>query len=122
MCGRYRRKSDKQQIAEAFHVSGPSIDSLLLTPNDYIRPTTFQPIVRADDDGAPLIELARWGFVPFWQKGDKLPPTTFKARAEGIEKAPMWRHSLEAKRCLIPADSFLSGSISRRKAIQNTNF
>jgi len=44
--------------------------------------------------------------VPFWQKGDKFLPTTFNARAEGIEKAPLWRHSLEAKRCLVPADSF----------------
>jgi hypothetical protein len=34
MCGRYRRKSDKQQIAEAFHVNGPSVDSLMLTQND----------------------------------------------------------------------------------------
>jgi putative SOS response-associated peptidase YedK len=106
MCGRYRRKSDKQQIAEAFHVSGPRIDSLMLAPDDDIRPTTFQPIIRADEDGSPMMELARWGFVPFFHKAEKFPPTTFNARAEGIEKAPMWRHSLEAKRCLIPADSF----------------
>jgi putative SOS response-associated peptidase YedK len=63
MCGRYRRKSDKQRIAEAFHVNGSNIDSLMLTPNDDIRPTTFQPIIRADEGGAPFIELARWGFV-----------------------------------------------------------
>jgi putative SOS response-associated peptidase YedK len=69
MCGRYRRKSDKQQIAEAFHANGPSIDSLMIAPNGDIRPTTFQPIIRADDEGARLLELARWGFVPFWQKG-----------------------------------------------------
>ena len=106
MCGRYRRKSDKQQIAEAFHVSGPSLDSLILAPNDDIRPTTFQLIIRGDDEGTPLMELARWGFVPFWQNGDKFPPTTFNARAECIEKAPMWRHSLESKRCLVLADSF----------------
>ena len=87
MCGRYRRKSDKQQIAEVFHESGPGIDSLMLTPNDDIRPTTFQPIIRADEDGSPMMELARWGFVPFFHKAEKFPPTTFNARAEGIEKA-----------------------------------
>ena len=121
MCGRYRREADEQQIAEAFHVNGPSIESLMLAPNGDIRPTTFQPIVRADEEGAPFIEHARWGFVPFWQKDTKFPPTTFSARAEGIEKAPMWRHSLEAKRCLIPADSFSSGSTSRRRAILSTS-
>jgi putative SOS response-associated peptidase YedK len=66
MCGRYRRKSDKQRIAEAFHMDGPSIESLVLAPNDDIQPTTFQPIIRADEDGSPTIELARWGFVLFW--------------------------------------------------------
>jgi putative SOS response-associated peptidase YedK len=106
MCGRYKRKSDKQRIAEAFSVSGPSIEPLMVAPNDDIRPTTFQPIIRTDEDGLPTIELARWGFVPFWQKDGKFPPTTFNARAEGIEKAAMWRHSLSAKRCLVPADSF----------------
>jgi hypothetical protein len=38
MCGRYRRRSDKQRIAKAFHVNGPSIKSLVLAPNDDIRP------------------------------------------------------------------------------------
>lgn len=107
MCGRYKRKSDKQRIAEAFHVSDPSIDALMVTPNDDIRPTTFQPIVRVDEDGSPTMELARWGLVPFWHKGAKFPPFTFNAKAEGIEKAPMWRHSLATKRCLVPADGFL---------------
>jgi putative SOS response-associated peptidase YedK len=73
MCGRYRRRSDKQRIAKAFHVNGPSIESLVLAPNDDIRPTTFQPIIRASEDGAPAMVLARWGFVPFRQKGDKFP-------------------------------------------------
>src|SRR5450756_1648067 len=106
MCGRYGRNSDKQKIAEAFGVKDPGPASLILVPNADIRPTTFQPIIRANEDSEPALELARWGFVPFWQKGSKFPPTTFNARAEGIDKAPMWRHSLEKKRCLVPADSF----------------
>jgi len=64
MCGRYGRNSDKQTIAEAFRVKEDSgMASLILAPNDDIRPTTFQPIVRANEDGEPAIELARWGFV-----------------------------------------------------------
>jgi putative SOS response-associated peptidase YedK len=61
MCGRYKRKSDKQRIAEAFHVNGPSIDSLVVAPNDDIRPTTFQPIIRADEEVSPMVELAHLG-------------------------------------------------------------
>ena len=88
MCGRYQRKSDKQKIADAFHHDGPSRDSLLLAPNDDIRPTTFQPLIRADEEGKPAIELARWGFVPFWQKGDKFPPTTLTLERKGLRRHP----------------------------------
>jgi hypothetical protein len=39
MCGHYKRRSDKQAIATAFHVSG-NLDELQLAPDDGIRPTT----------------------------------------------------------------------------------
>lgn len=92
-----RRTSDKQQIAEAFHVNGPSIDSLLLAPNDDIRPTTFQPIIRADEDGTPM---------------------TFNARAKGIEKAPMWGHSLEAKRCLKDSGTKQENNLNKARVVR----
>jgi putative SOS response-associated peptidase YedK len=115
VCGRYRRIADKQTIAEAFQVHGPSLDTLVLAPDEDIRPTTFQPIIRSSRDGERSIELARWGFVPFWHKGDRFPPNTFNARAEGIEKAVMWRHSIHTRRCLVPADSFFEWKHIARK-------
>jgi putative SOS response-associated peptidase YedK len=46
MCGRYYRRSDKQRIAEAFHL-GKLPDEFVLPPWDYnVAPTTFQPVIR----------------------------------------------------------------------------
>jgi putative SOS response-associated peptidase YedK len=107
MCGRYKRKSDKKRIAEAMSVDGHVFEEPLADDED-IRPTSMQPIVRQNrDTGLRDLVLARWGFVPPWQKpGEKPPPTTFNARSEGVEKAPMWQRAFERHRCLVPADAF----------------
>jgi putative SOS response-associated peptidase YedK len=45
MCGRYYRRSDKQKIAEVFHIAHG--DDIILPPRDYnIAPTTHQPVIR----------------------------------------------------------------------------
>lgn len=49
MCGRYKRKTDKQAIATAFHVDG-NLDDVILPAEDDIRPTTIQPIIRLNKD------------------------------------------------------------------------
>ena len=107
MCGRYKRTIDKQEIAEFFHVNG-SITELPIVPEDDVRPTTVQPILRQNrDTGERDLVMARWGFVPGWHKPDeRFPPTTFNARSEGIEKAGMWKRAFATHRCLVPADSF----------------
>jgi putative SOS response-associated peptidase YedK len=107
MCGRYRRRADKQRIAEALHVDG-DLGEFDLLPDEDVRPTTLQPIVRENrDTGQRDLVMARWGFVPSWQKADaRLPVNTFNARAEGIEKAGMWRNAFARHRCLVPADAF----------------
>lgn len=66
MCGRYGRRSDKQKIAEAFHVKS-DISSLSMPPDDYnVAPSTFQPVIRESrDDGTREMTLMRWGLIPF---------------------------------------------------------
>jgi putative SOS response-associated peptidase YedK len=107
MCGRYRRKKKKDRLVEVMKAEG-AVFADPLAEDDDIRPTTMQPIVRQNrDTGLRDLVLARWGFIPSWQKpGDKLPPTTFNARSEGVETAGMWRRAFERHRCLVPADGF----------------
>ncbi len=98
MCGRYRRRSDKQRIAEAFE-AGMGLDELYLEAEDDIAPGSAQPVVLENADGMRQIERMRWGF----QLPDRF---LFNARSEGIETSRFWQESFRQRRCLVPADSF----------------
>lgn len=98
MCGRYGRRSDKQKIAEAFHVKA-SLDDIHFMPNDDITPGTMQPVVFSNDEGERDIELMYWGFT-FPRR------LTFNTRSDGILKTGLWKSSFENRRCIVPADRF----------------
>jgi putative SOS response-associated peptidase YedK len=98
VCGRYRRRSDKQRIAEAFHV-GMGLEDLYLEPNDDICPGSIQPVVLNNPSGDRELALMRWGF--------KLPDRLlFNARSDGIEQSTFWKDSFQQRRCIVPADTF----------------
>jgi len=91
MCGRYRRKSDKQCIADAFVVSA-GLEELDLVPEDDIAAGSIQPVISINQQGERQIELTRWGF--------KLPDRLlFNACSEGIETSKFWK------------DTFLKGRV-----------
>ena len=108
MCGRYGRKSDKQRIAEAFHVKS-DLSGLSLPPADYnVAPSTFQPVIRESrEDGSREMVLMRWGLIPFFTKdvSSTRGISTINARAETVPTAPTWREPFKKRRCIIP-DSF----------------
>ena len=107
MCGRYRRRSDKQRIAETFHV-GMDMADIYLEPEEDIAPGSIQPVVLAGDAGQCEIALMRWGF--------KLPDRhLFNARSEGIDRAPFWKDSFQERRCIVPADAFFEWSDTGQK-------
>ena len=98
MCGRYKRRSDKQRIAEMFQVS-VGLDELYLDAENNIAPGSVQPVVWMNNDGDRKIEMMRWGFnLP-----DRL---LFNARCEGIDVAKFWSERFRTGRCIIPADTF----------------
>ena len=108
MCGRYLRRSDKQRIAETFHVAKGLAD-LVLPPWDYnVAPTTFQPVIRADrDTGERELSLMRWGLIPYFARDLKtFALSTINARAESITTSAIYRGPFECRRCLVPADGF----------------
>jgi len=96
MCGRYGRRSDKQKIAEAFHLKA-NLDDIDFMPNDDITPGTMQPVVFSNDEGERDIELMYWGFT-FPKR------LTFNTRSDGILKSGLWKNSFENRRCIVPAD------------------
>jgi putative SOS response-associated peptidase YedK len=74
MCGRYYRKSDKQKIAEAFHLGNPSDLPLEVAPSYNLAPTTMQPVIVDDtDSGERSLRVMRWGLIPGWARDGKAP-------------------------------------------------
>lgn len=97
MCGRYKRKSDKQCIAEVFSVQ-VGLDDLPYEEGDDLRPQSFQPVILRNDAGERQIELMRWAF--------KLPDRLlFNARSEGIEQSKFWKDPFLTGRCIVPGDA-----------------
>jgi putative SOS response-associated peptidase YedK len=107
MCGRYYRRSEKQKIADAFHVS--KVDDFPLPPWDYnVAPTTMQPIIRANrDTGERELVQQRWGLVPFNTRSlaDLKGKSTINARAETVTFG-WWAQPFKKRRCLVPASGF----------------
>lgn len=97
MCGRYRRRSDKQRIADAF-AAGVGLEEIDFESGEDIAPDSVQPVVLLNEHGERQIELMRWAFrVP-----KKL---LFNARSEEITQTAFWKESFEKRRCIVPADA-----------------
>ncbi len=106
MCGRYRRRSDKQRIAEAFQVR-IGLEELYLAAEEDITPGSMQPVILKDGEAERKIEMMRWGF--------KLPDRLlFNARAEGIDTAKFWKEHFANRRCIVPADTFFEWAKAKR--------
>ncbi|MDR3741053.1 MAG: SOS response-associated peptidase [Terracidiphilus sp.] len=98
MCGRYRRRSTKEKIAELFEVEH-GLEELEIEPEDDIAPGSIQPVVYLTPEGDRRIAPMRWGF--------KLPDRfLFNTRSEGVEHSRFWQEAFRERRCLVPADSF----------------
>ena len=107
MCGRYYRRSDKQNIADAFRVG--KLPPGFELPHDYnIAPSTFQPVIRPDPESSEReIVMMRWGLIP----AKIADPDSFKtfstnARAETFVEKPIWRTPFPHSRCLVPIDGY----------------
>lgn len=97
MCGRFKRRSDKQRVAKVFKVTG-GLDETVFDAGDDLRPQSMQPVVFTNDAGERQMELMRWAF--------KLPDRLlFNARSEGIDQSRFWRDAFHTGRCILPGDA-----------------
>ncbi len=79
MCGRFKRKPDKQKVAQVFEVQA-GLEEADFAPGDDLRPQSMQPVIYTNKAGERQIEMVGWGF--------KLPaPLLFNARSESIAQA-----------------------------------
>lgn len=64
-------------------------------------------------DGAPQLDLVRWGLTPAWLTD--LSKTPAQARAETLAEQPMFREAFRLRRGLVPANGFYEWRGSARK-------
>lgn len=103
MCGRYVLFSDPEmteirQIIEEVQRNNPDIKT------GEIFPTNKAPIL-LQENGTLMPEAVKWGFPDFRSKG-----VIINARGETAPEKPMFRKSLETRRCIIPSCGFYEWS------------
>jgi putative SOS response-associated peptidase YedK len=107
MCGRYTLTRHDDVIEDLEASLGESAQGEWWKPRFNVAPTQPAPVVIASNGGARLVELMRWGLVPFWAgKPGAKPPLMINARVEGLTGKAMFRDALDRRRCLVPADGF----------------
>jgi putative SOS response-associated peptidase YedK len=113
MCGRYDNLIARDAYRGLFKANRLPKSNFPLRYN--IAPTDQIPIVRIDprDDEREVV-MARWGLIPFWMK-EKPKVPHINARAETVDKLPLFREAFAKRRCLIPATGFYELAATRRR-------
>jgi putative SOS response-associated peptidase YedK len=104
MCGRFTQAYSWAELREWFDLTNPAAPNL--RPGYNLSPTQQVGVIVPGAAGLEYRQM-RWGLVPsWWRKPLKEVPSTFNARAEGIEAKPMFRAAFRQRRCIVPVSGF----------------
>jgi putative SOS response-associated peptidase YedK len=110
MCGRYVTVSSPALLAERFHVDDIRLPEEPLEPSYNVAPRAEVPVVaeRRGEAGSHtrVLDLVRWGLIPFWAKDPKIGDRMINARADKILTSSAFKRPFERRRCIVPADGF----------------
>ena len=59
------------------------------------------------ENGKRIVRLVRWGLVPAWSEAPTNRFAALNARAEAIERTPMFAEAFRQRRGLVPADGYV---------------
>ena len=109
MCGRYRIKDTgklTEHLRQTFAI--PAWVKDRQGPRYNIAPSQDCLVIVAEQerDVLPTPLMMRWGFVPYWETSDKPKLAPINAQAEKVATNGMFRHAVQKRRCLVPADGF----------------
>ena len=105
MCGRVALYDDPDTIARLVQ-AGVSQDALdLWRPHWNMGPQSLILGV-SERDGERILDIYKWGLVPYWAKDPSTIKGTFNARAETVGTKPMFRKAFANQRILVPVDAF----------------
>ena len=113
MCGRYlfstqEYKEFRQIVRDAQRRSNGQHNELNFPMAGDIAPTAEAPVLIASGDKV-VAEFQRWG-IPGWRGG-----LMINACAETVCEKPMFRKSMAAQRCVIPASGYYEWDAGKHK-------
>src|SRR5690242_7160589 len=119
MCGRFFLATPAEVVAELFGVDRVRLGDVTVLPASpapaplvarySVAPTQLIGAVReVERDGRRERELValKWGLVPYWAEEPSVGARMINARSETAATSAAFKHALERRRCLIPADGF----------------
>jgi putative SOS response-associated peptidase YedK len=101
MCGRFVLKAPFSELVRPYNVT----NNLNLEPRYNIPPTENIAVARSRN-GKRMLDMLRWGLVPWWAKDLKVSFSNINAKAETVAEKPTFRDAFKERRCIIPADGF----------------
>lgn len=117
MCGRYTIAHSTEEILERFQILA---ERIAVEPSYNVAPSHSVPVVVPDRSGsssdAPgrLLQLCKWGLVPFWVKDLKGAKPIINAQAESLAERTTFKDAFVKRRCVIPADGFYEWKKDKR--------
>lgn len=104
MCGRYFIDSNIDDIREVIEEIERRYPGVVMKEGE-IFPTDIVPVITSE---GPV--PAKWGYPGFKNKGQII-----NARAETASEKPMFRKSMDGKRCVIPTTGFFEWTKTKTK-------
>ena len=104
MCDRYSLRTNLDQLADLFAVTGRR--SVGATNTVDIAPGQFATVVRLASSGERMMSQLRWGLAPYWPAGGDAAMKKTTAQAETLTQTPAFRVAFRRFRCLVPAGGF----------------
>jgi len=104
MCARLFLPVSAEDLAEFLEIDVGELPEI--EPRYNIAPTQDTLVVRAARTGRRQASMLRWGLVPRFAKDPKIAQRLINARSETAGKRGVFRESLRARRCAVPAAGF----------------
>ncbi|HEX5726321.1 MAG TPA: SOS response-associated peptidase [Longimicrobiaceae bacterium] len=103
MCGRFGTPFTPSELATALEAEWRCPEPEL--PRFNIAPTQHAPVLLRHH-GARVLDVFRWGLIPYWAKDGSIGNKLINARAETVVEKPAYRSAFARRRCLVPAGGF----------------
>ena len=100
MCGRYTVVTKVEAIEKEFNAQF----NLPFTGVYNAAPSHSLPVIT--NESPNVVQLFRWGLIPFWAKDEKIAYKTINARSEDVISKPSFRKPIRSQRCLVLANCY----------------